>query len=300
MAHDPTFTISYGELKAGKTADLLAAFTRHALYVAAPGALAPAESLWGFPQPERVDLATFHDVRIYAEKTVVPGKTLALVVDDATLIADRTEAHLAAKLGGYDLWGAIRYQALALRDSMRRRGCHVAFSMHSVSAETKDGVRLKGGPALRGAARSSVPAAADFLLRAEARGADAFSKADGPSSWGYCYRTAPHPDWLQGSRYGTPDMAPMNLGEILRASGFPIPRLPGLEWQEKIAETMAQALAGRLGDAPFVKDIMQAAFEAGMKKAAGRESHAAWAVRDGLDRAILRNARSPLVRTMGL
>jgi len=294
MPHDPAFVIVYGELKAGKTSDLLAAFPG-AIFIAAPGALAPSESLWGMAQPKALDLETFRDVREYAEKNAKPGGSL--VVDDATLIADRTEAYFSKKgLGGYDLWGAIRNEALLLRDSLRRRGCHVAFSMHAVSAEMKDGVRLKGGPALRGSARSSVPAAADFLLRAEIRGAFDASAV----GWNYCYRTAPHPDWLQGSRYSTPDHAPMNLGEIMRHAGFKLPRAAGLDWQEGIAEKVAGALAGKLGNGAWVKEVSTAAFGAALKLAGNREAHAAWAVRDGIDRAVLRAARSPLARSMGL
>lgn len=293
MPHDPAFAIVYGELKSGKTSDLLATFP-HALFIAAPGALAPSETLWGLKQPKATDLETFLDVTNYATKEVKPGT--ALVIDDATLIADRTESRLSGRLSGFDLWAAIRTQALVLRDTLRRRGCHVAFSMHAVSAETKDGVRLKGGPALRGTARSSVPAAADFLLRAEAR--DLVS--GGSLGWPYAYRTAPHPDWLQGSRYGTPDYAPMNLGEIMRHAGFVMPRLKGLEWQDTIAEKIAGVLAGKLGQPAFVKEVAAAAFAGAMKLSGNVEQHAAWAVRDGIDRAILRASRSPLVRTLGL
>jgi hypothetical protein len=147
----------------------------------------------------------------------------------------------------------------------------------------KQGVRLKGGPSFPGQTRSKLPAAADLLLRAEPR--------EGTVGWRYAYRVgSPHPDWLQGSRYGTPDPAPMNLREILRHAGFTIPRLRGLEWQDDFADRVAQGVRENLGTPAAVVEVFQFAREAAMARGVS-EKHALWAIRDGFDRAIL--AASP-------
>jgi hypothetical protein len=288
MPRDPSFTGVYGPLKYGKTADLLGCFGDRAVYVAAPGALAPAEKLWGFPQPKAHDLETFSDIRRFASGNDVNG-FVALVIDDASLIADRTVNYYKSKsISGYDLWGAVFTSAIRMRDTLRRRGLHVAVSCHAQPTDTKDGVRRPGGPAFPGQVAAKLPAAFDLLLRAEAR------DGLGPQSfgWPFTYRTGYHPDWLQGSRYSTPDFAPMNLGEILRLAGFAIPRMKGLEWQGALADALAAKLleAPGLADAEHVKKAIGQVKDFALAKFTKSEAHAYWAVRDGYDRAILRAA----------
>jgi hypothetical protein len=284
VARDPSFSVLYGDLKVGKTADAIAAFHERAVYIAAPGALGAAESVWGIRIPPYHDLETFKDIRLFDK---FPAGTLAVVVDDATLIADRTVNILSARgLGGFDLWAAMFRHAIMLRDQLRRKGMHTVFTGHAAPAEVKQGVRLRGGPAFPGQTRTKLPAAADLLLRAE-------SRPDGAGfGWPIVYRTAPHPDWLQGSRYNTPDMAPMNLGEILRAAGFVIPRAKGLEWQEQVANAVANKLLepGTLADHEKTITVLRYAHDYAMAKFTKERKHADWALRDGHDRAILRLA----------
>jgi len=284
MSHDPSFSIAYGDLKAGKTCDVLSAFPS-AVYIAAPGALSPAESVWGFPVPQAHDLGTFREIRTFAEK-MQPGSATALVIDDATLIADRTAIYYrdVKKLDGWDVWGAVVGAAIRMRDVLRRRGFHVVMTCHANAATTENGVRMRGGPSFQGQARKKLPAAADLLLRAEAHPRAGIG-------WPMVYRTAPHADWLQGSRYDTPDMAPMNLGEILRLAGFTIPRLRGLEWQESVAETLARELIKDLGSPEHVKTCMIKVRDFALAKLTKEPKHAMWAVRDGYDRAVLRVAK---------
>jgi len=291
---DPSFAMLYGELKAGKTADALATFPG-AIYVAAPGALSPAEGLWGFAQPPAEDLETFADVQRFGEKC---PRAPALVIDDASLIADRTVNYYKARYSGFDLWGSVFTSAIKMRDSLRRRGMHVVMTCHPAPAETKDGVRHKGGPAFPGQIRAKLPAAADLLLRAEsiangAAGGQLLSAAPQLFGWPVCYRTARHPDWLQGSRYHTPDRCPMNLREILRAVGFQIPRLPGLEWQDELADAIAGQLgAVGLADASKIRGVLLRARDFALERLSREPRHVYWALRDGYDRAVLRSAQA--------
>jgi hypothetical protein len=305
VPRDPSFSLPYAPLKYGKTGDELAAFPG-AVYIAAPGALSCAESLWGFEQPRARDLETFTDVRKLAEGNDMDG-AVALVIDDASLIADRTVNYYKAKgLTGWDIYGATTGSAIRMRDTLRRRGKHVVMTCHPLPAGTRDGVRHLGGPAFPGQIAAKLPAAADLLLRAEPRpgaaatvgGADlglgangATPTASAPASfgWPFVYRTGPHPDWMQGSRYGTPDMAPMNLGEILRLAGFAIPRMKGLEWQESVANQLAQRLIEPpgLGDATYVRDSLLKVKDACLARITKTEAHIYWGLRDGYDRAVL-------------
>src|SRR3972149_4596363 len=222
MPHDPSFSILYADLKAGKSADALAAFPR-GVYIASPGALAPAVSVCSFEVPKRHDLETFKDISHFPEG--LNGSTIALVADDATLIADRTANYLRRKgLTGWDLWAAVLSQAIPTRDTLRRRGFHVVFTCHPRTAHVDNGVRVRGGPSFQGQCAEKIPAAADSPLRAEAR--DGQLAGSSPIGWTHVYRTGYSPDWLQGSRYNTPDQSPMNLREILRLPGRPSPPPP--------------------------------------------------------------------------
>lgn len=301
---DPSFSILYADLKAGKTTDALAAFPR-GVYIAAPGALAPAEAVWGFDPPARYDLETFADVREFADKLV--ASHFCLVVDDATLIADRTAGALARKgLGGWDLWAVVLRDAIFLRDTLRRRGIHIVFTSHPRTAHIDNGVRVRGGPSFQGQCATKIPAAADFLLHAEARGGttggDPFG-GGGPGGsifgWPMTYRTGYSPDWMRGSRYDTPDMSPMNLGEILRLAGFPIPRLAGLEWQEVVANQLANKLLEvGLTDKEKVIAIFSKIKETCLARFSKDERHVYWAIRDGYDRAVLKIASGGARRSM--
>jgi hypothetical protein len=52
------------------------------------------------------------------------------------------------------------------------------------------------------------------------------------------------PDWYSKDRFGTPDRCPMNIGEILRSSGFFIERAKGLEWTEDLIEQASVYMVG--------------------------------------------------------
>lgn len=288
---DPSFTILYGDLKAGKTAAVLAAFPT-AAYVAAPGALSPAAAVWDFPEPPRNDLKTFRDCREFG-KSLDASKCPALVIDDATLIADRTAIYFESEkhLSGFDLWRAVLFSAIKMRDELRRKGIHVILTCHPGGAYVENGVRRKGGPAFQGQARQKLPAAADLLLRAEERNGAGFG-------WGYVYRTAPHPDWLQGSRYNTPDSVPANLREVLVAAGFTLPRLRGLEWQDKAAAAVANQLTKEvLGDYEQTKGVILKArdFLIGKFK---NVAHVDWALQDGYAKAVMKIAQAAQSNSM--
>lgn len=309
---DPSFSIVYGELKVGKSLDAIAAFP-DAVYVAAPGALAAAEAVLGLPPRKKEDLQTFTAIRGYVES--VPG-SVDIVIDDATLIADRSAIAFEEKgLSGWDIWDAVLRAALRLRDALRRRGGHCVMTCHSRPAYVERGVRQKGCPSFQGQCARKIPAAADFLLRAEERpGLAAPASADvgdmldaaqprekGPPQrgWPMVYRTGLHPDWLQGSRYHIPDLVPMNLGEILRLAGFKIPRARGLEWQEPLVIALAaRILEVGLEDDQKVSDAMARVLEAARKRFRASEAHAYWAVRDGYDRAVLRIAKNAQAKLM--
>lgn len=303
---DPVMGTIYGPPKVGKTTDLAYAFPR-AIWIAAPGATAPAASVCGYEiERKPVDIEDL-DVAISILNALAkePQKRAlvdALVLDDLTLYVDRTIRKLAAAGVGaknhFELWGKIRIKLLDLRDSGRRAGLHVFLNAHEGAPKMVNGARVRGGPALPGAGAELVPAACDVVLRA----------VPNPMAiqvgWKVEYRcTAEDLDYVSGDRYNvTPDHCPMNIGEILRAQGFNVRRHAELPWQEDVVEKIATAILTDISNETFVKSALALAFERAIKLQGGpgvtraeidlREKRAVWTQRDAYDRAILRNAQS--------
>jgi hypothetical protein len=304
---DPVLGCVFGPPKVGKTTDLCYAFPR-ALWLAAPGATAPAASVCGYELSKApVDIESL-DVAIEILRGLQKAENRkrldvdAVILDDLTLYVDRTIRALAAKGVGqknhFELWGKIRLKLLDLRDEGRRAGVHVFMNAHEGAPKMVNGARVRGGPALPGAGAELVPAACDVVLRAVP------NPMGITVGWKVEYRcTAEDLDYVSGDRYNvTPDHAPMNLGEILRAQGFAIRRHPECLWQEEIVEKIATAILTDISNAEFVKKAIGIAYEEAIKRQGGpgmtpaesaiREKRAIWVQRDAYDRAILRNAQS--------
>lgn len=294
IAEQSAFIIQYGDVKQGKTGDCGFSFPR-AKWIAAPGALKPLLGLCGYEPPEKDQ----HNVESIKDATEIVAKLApksfdAVVVDDLTLLVDRTVAKLTKSgSGGYDLWAAVHAQLLALRETARRCGMHVVLNCHATPPHNNDGTFYKGSLALPGKTLPyKIPAAADLVLHAEPAPAATVS-----FGWPVLYRCDPaDPTWVTGDRHNvTPDYAPMNLAEILRLIAqvnhnptFAPRRLPGLEWQEKIVEAVALKLQGVLADDEATGAILKQTFEGCLAKFTKDERHALWAVRDALARATLR------------
>ena len=278
---DKSVTAIYGPSSIGKTTDLIYSLPT-ALFLAPPGAMKPAHHVVGFV-PASAEATTIEDATKRLKEAGKSGKFDAVVVDDFSLLAETTVAHLenVRKLSGFKLWGAIRDSVLEFRDTARRCGMHVVLIAHESTPRTVNGTFVRGGPKLPGKLPEDVPTACDTVLRA----------AHDPTrkGWHASYRcTVDDPQWVTKDRHGvTPDRAPMNLGEILRAAGYTIPRAPGLEWQEGIVSALANAL---------VQDPTNAAAYLAEAQTMGASHsdnplHIRWVMRDALDRAALLRAR---------
>jgi hypothetical protein len=296
IANQPAFIIVYGAIKLGKTTDVLMSFPR-ARFIAAPGSLKASVGVAGFEPTDVRDLATIPEITKLVKDTK-PGTFDAIVVDDFTLYVARQVRSLELSgAGGYDLWGAVYRHILDLREASRCCGMHCIFTMHELPPRMDGGISLPGSPALPGKKLPyDVPAAADMVLRAQPMPMG----MGGAIGWPTVYRCdATDPSWRTGDRHNvTPDMAPMNLGEILRLvqktagapESFAPRRHPGLVWHEPWVEAAAgQIMKQGVVAIPAAKAVLKALFDACLVKDPDQR-HALWACRDAWDRAVLRNA----------
>ena len=292
------FIIVFGAIKLGKTTDVLMSFPR-SVFIAAPGALKSSVGVAGFDPPQAAvrDLAGLVEVIALIEsigKLPENKRPDAIVVDDLTLFFSREVARLEKSASGYDLWGIVYRRILNLREAARSVGVHVVFTTHELPPREDKGLRLPGSIALPGKKLPyDVPAAADMVLRAQPLAAEEGSGL----GWPVLYRCDPTDvEWRTGDRHNvTPDRSPMNLGEILRLvaresgapAGWAPRRAPGLEWHEPWIESAAGVID--VSQIPKAREVLRALNAACLKKDADPR-HAAWAVRDAWDRAVLRHA----------
>lgn len=285
---DAVFGGIYGPSKYGKTTDCLYAFPR-GVYVAHPAALKPSENVVGYKlHPSQIQ----HLSRVDEVTKLLPkvGRDFdAVVIDDFSLLTQSHLAYLESKgHNGFKLWGRLRDDVLELRDAARTCGRHVIINCHEDPPKTKNGFYIRGGPQLPGKLTEDLPTQMDLILRA-------FSEPSRKGAWPVVYRCGPNdPSYITGDRHGvTPDMAPMNLGEIFRMANYRIRRAPGLEWMDEVVELAAQTLIQTPPE--HEKAVLNQVVQLVHGKHSQNPLHIRWVLRDSLDRVVLRRVKQNLL-----
>jgi hypothetical protein len=300
VASQPAMIGQTGRPKLGKTVDDLFSFPR-GIFIAAPGALKGAVGVCGY-EPKKVFYVEEVREATALVRAAPVGKFDALVIDDFSLLLQRTVASIEKRLTGFALWGAIYKQTLELREAARTVAMHTVLNAHEQTPGTDEtGKYWAGTMALPGKKLPyEIPAACDVVVRAVPPEPDAKPEFGWPVRY-FCNPASP--EWITGDRHNVlPVLGPMNLAEALRLVGFVAGnpsfaprRLEGLEWQEALVEKGASAIVAgwQAEGATFVvKPILSALFDKAMSAHTKDERHAMWAVRDAYDRAVLRHGLS--------
>lgn len=279
-ADRPFVVCTYGPSGIGKTTDMLYSFPR-ALFLAAPGALTSSLPVCGY-EPDSGYVSTIGEATTIIEAAA--GRYNTVVIDDFSFLAEQTFSSLEKKYSGFRLWGELRSIALDFRDKSRMSGVNVVMNCWEQPPKTKyDGSKVRGGPMLSGRLPEQIPALCDVVLRA------VHEPKNRP--WPAVYRCNADPSYVMKDRFHTSSLAdpvPMNLAEILRSSGLNIQRHPDLPDQEKRVEAISSSLSGDIKeDTNLANEIYASLIQAGQSVAVAR-----WTLRDALDRAVLRSAKS--------
>ena len=231
IEYETFVVIVYGPSGTGKTTDQGYSFPT-ALFGAAPGALSSIRSVCGYV-PKSVEIATIQDATKLLKEAA--GKVKVLVIDDFSFMAEQTFALLEKKYKNYDLWGKLRDVALEFRDQARYSKISVVMNAWEKAPQMKDGIRVRGCPALSGRLPEQIPALCDVVLRAS------FDAKRKP--WPAVYRCYLDPSWTMKDRFDIApriDPSPMNLAELLRAGGVSVERHTDLPKQEDWVEGLSR------------------------------------------------------------
>lgn len=282
---DPAMCVGYGPSGVGKTLDVLYAFP-DGVVIAQPGALKGAPEVLGI-DPQWYDMQTIQEITEFVKKE----KPVAILIDDLSLLIDRCVRQ--SKLTGFTLWGAILKDMLNLMDCMRANNCFGVFNAHEQIPNPSKG--MKGGPKLPGKLAHDVPAKCDLVLRA--------IEEKERLGWPFAYQcNQKDPAYTTKDRHArTPDIAPMNLAEILRNCGYTVPYAKGLEWMGDVVDKItSHMLRDGIVERAARIELFKVYIPQIAAKYSGDPRHHRWVLRDVIDRVDLRNAMGSPLKLFGL
>jgi hypothetical protein len=278
----PIFGITYGPPKVGKTLAMVRAFPE-ALFLAPKGALG-CTSWLGIKA--KAATAPNVDTLIGAVKKA-GSRYPAIVIDDASIQFEQEYQRIKSKDRSWGGNAKFNEKIFELRDVCRDSPVHVFWTMHEAPPREVKAQEAKLGKIIPGTVLvpgwqlpEKLPAMVDFIGRVV--------YDDDFVGWPYVYQTGPDPDYITGDRLSiTPDRFPLNIGEVLRAAGYDVPRAKGLEWMEAAVEAVAKILLDVIVQESDIKDALEPVIPGLLKRANQNQKHVRWVIADAHDRANL-------------
>jgi|TARA_R100000458_G_scaffold56956_1_gene62476 hypothetical protein len=290
--HPSVMIASYGKPKKRKTSDMLAAFPK-ALFLGVPSAITlVAQNELGFtpavhPNPPKT-LPELVQLLEQLAASNVAAQYGAVVIDDASHICKNSmlvwesEAPVgrSGKKDRFWTYQQLNRYLLEMSGLARHLGVHLAMTFHERQpGSNADGRFSPGGPDVPSRNQTeTIPSWCDINVRAMVD--PSYPDPWFPSVY-YCDPT--DSDWVTGDRTGVcTKRTPGNIREILRASesDYRLDRIDGLEWQDDIAEAVAEDVAANVDPRIVVQDVAS--------KVQKNPLHLRWACQDGIARGVLR------------
>jgi hypothetical protein len=303
---DKVLGIVYGQPKRMKTSMVASAFP-NALWIPGEGANAirsVAQNEWGFNPiiydhpirtlPELIDLLTMLEDEGLLEQypeVCVDGMT-ALCESSLGYWNDNPRLTDKGRVDKFYPYQELKDKLFRMAERSRHIGVSVFLIAHEQApGQSPDGTSMPGGPSLGSKAQAvRVPAWCDFNARAVVN-------QEYPDPWvkSGLYVDPWDSTWVTGDRNGVANKSsPPNVRELLRASAmdYGLSRLEGLEWQDEIADVVADGFCS----GAELKDAIDAGVAAASKfaKGSGRDTqlHIRWAIQDGIARGVIQKQRS--------
>lgn len=294
----PATILEYGETGDGKTGDDGYAFHSLAAYIGEPAHIKSVAALTGIPMSDLwiIQARRLSDVT-EALPQIADSGCIAVVIDDLSVLArssftyyeDTAPRGKSGAKDGFYAHTETGKDAVRMRDRAREVGLHVAWNAHMDPPDTDmQGRARKGGPQMpNGKLRAQIPVIADLTVR---------TRKDVTRTVGWkgvfdCDER--DPAWHMRDRHGiAPRTGPLNLGELLRAAGYILPRPDHIEVFEAEIQTASEYLdAGEPWSKvrPLMDELINSACATFNND--HREIALAWVLRDTYDRHALRKAR---------
>lgn len=280
-AKDSIFGLSYAPSSYGKTVDAGYAFP-NALFICRTGGEKSIISTCGY-----TPTILRHTLLPDATKALkdYAGKFDAIVVDEFDFLVEDTLRAFDQRYTGYKVFGELKKAVFTFRNTAREINPHVWITcLERGPKRREDGTLQRGGPSLPSDLPEKVPAMCDLVLRG--------SRDPLRRPWPGIYRVDVNStEWVGKDRdSGTPDPAPMNLGEILRFNGYDLSRHASAPWQaafvQRIHEEMLNGSEDEEGDTDFVEKWYPLLLTKGIPVPLAK-----WTIRDALDRTLLTRAK---------
>lgn len=288
------FGIEYAPPKFGKTSAAVMAFPT-ATVIGELDAVLPLEGDLGWRMKDVRPAKTIPEATEILRKLGKEKKQRFCFVDDFSLLTDNTVNVLEKTNSDVRaLYGKLADNIIDFRNVAAAEQIHVWMNAHVKQPETKDGIFFVGGPKLPGKNAHAIAAKVQTIVKTEV---DKSQKG----MWPMVYRCSPHDtQYISGDRWGMVfDMAPQNIGELMRSRGFQVPRAPGLEWQEEVVEAFVEAIMA-VEEKLQPKAMVETKKEyVEMLEGAGYDPrHIYWAIRDAIDRTRIKRYKAIKHRKM--
>lgn len=290
----------------GKTADAVFAFPT-AVFLAGPGSLKVAHSVCGIDLTKTghvKKIETLEDAIDLLNAIHKKSKTrpFAYVLDDISLIQQRTI--ISSKLENYNLWRKVLDLVLEIAYIARHKlEAHFWITAHEKAPSDVRGKAVPGGPLLQGMASYHLPKEMDLLLRVQ--------REESRPIWQFVYQcNNVDPDYITKDRTNTcGNIVPMNTGEIMRAAGYKMVRPDGLQWIDDVAQKIAETILSKEWELSgndsldFLSKVDAQIHAKYIKPGTPKKTAdllSGWALRDGLDRAVLLKTSNTPQRRLGI
>ncbi len=305
MASATVMGLVFGQPKRTKTSTVASAFP-NALWIPGEGAnaiLSVCQNEWGY-EPTVYDhpirtLDDLVDLLSVIEENNLTQEYGAICVDGMTALCesslrywqDNPKLTQSGKVDKFWPYQQLKDRLLRLAERGRHIGVNMFFVAHEQAPGAgMDGSFVPGGPSLGSKGQVvRVPAWCDFNARAVVN-------QDYPDPW---LKTGLYVDpwdstWVTGDRNGVGyATAPPNVRELLRASAvdYGLSRLKGLEWQDEVADKVADhVMQGDIDGAINEGASLGQKFAKGSGRAP--QLHIRWAIQDGIARGVIQKYRT--------